>query len=81
MTELNGTEYRDLVITGLVVLALAVAVLWWVADTMGKQDAAKRYIDHDEDFRVVPSAAHQAKVAADHCAKVAAKRDNLGEKP
>lgn len=49
MTELNGTEYRDLVITGLVVLALGVSVLWWVADKLNTQDIEKRYPVHYED--------------------------------
>ena len=49
MTELNGTEYRDLVITGLVVLALGVSVLWWVADKLNTQDIEKRYPVHHEE--------------------------------
>lgn len=74
MTEITNEEVRDAFITGLVALAAGLAFLWWLADRMGKQDAAKRYMGHDEDFYEIPSAAHQAKVAAEHCAKVEAKR-------
>lgn len=45
---MSNEEFRDLVSVGLVVLALGVAALYWLASIMERHDEQKRYVVDEE---------------------------------
>ena len=45
---MSNEEYSDLISVGLVVLALGVAALYWLASVMERQDEHKRYVVDEE---------------------------------